>query len=356
MTETQDLLAAIRAHPSAPGAGFADADPGLTPPLLEKARAFSAEVEAVERDQGLAAVILRESVAATIARARASTSHYGRTLASAHKSAELADVPSLPTVGREALAAALPSFVPHGEDLGPLVATRTSGTTGPALVVPQHPVSLAAYAPLLRAAMARRRIDLALRPGALGVVLVEAGRPGAPRSALGAHPLLSDSAFLRLALGDEWRRPDDPSRLVAAFAPSVIAGTPAAFEELMTRAAAGAGVRMAPRALVYAGSFPGYDARQCLEKAFGGAPVVDWYGAAEVGPIAYGCRTTMGLHLLTADLLVEVLEPEGEIAVTCGRNPYLPLVRYRPGDRCRIDRSGCPCGDASPRLLDIRRV
>ena len=43
----------------------------------------------------------------------------------------------------------------------------------------------------------------------------------------------------------------------------------------------------------------------------------------------------------------------GEIAVTGGRNPFVPLLRYRTGDWGRLDYGRCPCGDRMPRLLDL---
>ena len=45
--------------------------------------------------------------------------------------------------------------------------------------------------------------------------------------------------------------------------------------------------------------------------------------------------------------------PGSEIAVTGGRNPFLPLLRYRTGDWGRLDFGRCPCGDPMPRILDL---
>ena len=43
----------------------------------------------------------------------------------------------------------------------------------------------------------------------------------------------------------------------------------------------------------------------------------------------------------------------GEIVVTGGRNPLLPLFRYRTGDFGSMDHSPCDCGDPMPRFLDL---
>jgi phenylacetate-CoA ligase len=43
----------------------------------------------------------------------------------------------------------------------------------------------------------------------------------------------------------------------------------------------------------------------------------------------------------------------GEIAVTGGRNPFLPLLRYRTGDWGALDFAPCACGDPMPRVVRL---
>jgi phenylacetate-CoA ligase len=93
------------------------------------------------------------------------------------------------------------------------------------------------------------------------------------------------------------------------------------------------------------------------------APVIDWYSLTETGPIGYACPLGGGAyHVLSHDLFVEVLGPtgvavpeevRGEIVVTGGRNPFLPLLRYRTGDWGRIERAPCACGDPMPRIVAL---
>src|SRR5262249_46519873 len=92
------------------------------------------------------------------------------------------------------------------------------------------------------------------------------------------------------------------------------------------------------------------------------APVIDWYSLVETGPIGYICPRGGAYHLLPPDLHVEALRADGspvldgergEIAVTGGRNPFAPLLRYRTGDWGRLDRSPCPCGDPTLRIVDL---
>ena len=98
-----------------------------------------------------------------------------------------------------------------------------------------------------------------------------------------------------------------------------------------------------------------------LEKAYR-CLVIDWYSLTETGPLGYACPKGHGYHQLPHDVHLEALRSDGspaapgergEIAVTGGRNPYLPLLRYRTGDWGRLDYGRCPCGDPMPRLLDL---
>jgi phenylacetate-CoA ligase len=75
----------------------------------------------------------------------------------------------------------------------------------------------------------------------------------------------------------------------------------------------------------------------------------------ETGPIAVA--TPCGYEILPHDIYVEILRPDGspcqpqergEITLTGGRNPFLPLLRYRTGDYARLDLSG-----AIPVLLEL---
>ncbi|MGV8042044.1 MAG: hypothetical protein AB2L07_18940 [Thermoanaerobaculaceae bacterium] len=81
----------------------------------------------------------------------------------------------------------------------------------------------------------------------------------------------------------------------------------------------------------------------------------------ETGPVACSCPAGE-LHVLPPDLHVEVVRPDGgpaapgergEVTVSGGRNPLLPLLRYRTGDFARMACEPCGCGDPAPRLLGL---
>jgi phenylacetate-CoA ligase len=116
------------------------------------------------------------------------------------------------------------------------------------------------------------------------------------------------------------------------------------------------------RALIVAGepggSIPATRAR--IESAWG-ARVFDHNGLTEVGPMGIECiENPAGLHLLEDDYIIEVLNPEslqtvpageiGELVVTNLNRLGSPVIRYRTGDRVRIDPKPCPCGRVFLRL------
>ena len=87
--------------------------------------------------------------------------------------------------------------------------------------------------------------------------------------------------------------------------------------------------------------------RRQLEMRFG-CPVVDLYSMNETGPIAVAAPDGAGHRLLQHRLYVEVLDVQGapcppgmrgEIVVSGGFNPFLPLLRYRTGDWASLDYS-----------------
>jgi phenylacetate-CoA ligase len=101
--------------------------------------------------------------------------------------------------------------------------------------------------------------------------------------------------------------------------------------------------------------------RQFIEKGWG-ARVIDHWGMTEVGPLGVECAENPGgIHLLEEDCIAEVINPEtaksvaegteGELVITTLGRFHSPAVRYRTGDRVRIDPKPCPCGRPWKRLL-----
>jgi phenylacetate-CoA ligase len=116
------------------------------------------------------------------------------------------------------------------------------------------------------------------------------------------------------------------------------------------------------RALIVAGepggSIPATRAR--IEAAWG-ARVFDHSGLTEVGPMTIECpEAPGGLHVLEADYVVELIDPQsgqavdngqvGEMVVTNLGRWGSPLLRYRTGDLARRAIGPCACGRTFLRL------
>ncbi|MBM4321011.1 MAG: phenylacetate--CoA ligase family protein, partial [Deltaproteobacteria bacterium] len=145
----------------------------------------------------------------------------------------------------------------------------------------------------------------------------------------------------------------------AELSPAFLTGDPVAFTEMLRW-----GIAARPAALLSTAVAmpPALQQQQQLLQQRYGCPVLDWYSTTETGRLARSCPLGHGLHLLPPDVYLEVVDAQGfpvppgqpgEICVSGGRNPYLPLLRYRTGDRGRLDTSPCPCGDPSPRLRGL---
>jgi phenylacetate-coenzyme A ligase PaaK-like adenylate-forming protein len=93
--------------------------------------------------------------------------------------------------------------------------------------------------------------------------------------------------------------------------------------------------------------------RAAIEAAWG-CRVFEHYGSTEIGlGGAVQCEALAGLHVREADLLFEVVDPDGqepladggtgELVVTTLTRRGMPLIRYRTGDLVRMSPAPCPC-------------
>ena len=254
----------------------------------------------------------------------------------------------LPTFTRADLSHEPWAFVPDTQALDGLLVYNTSGVTGHPLDILTHADSLALYVPLLQAALAAHGVTLTGAPGRVSLCLVCFQHQTYTFASTLA--VLNDSGFVKINLNPaEWREPADRARFLNDLAPEVFTGDPLAFSEL-----ARLPLTARPRALVSTAMtlLPGL--QRSLQNHFD-CPVLDVYSLNETGPLAVAVNGAY--HLLQPRLYVEVLDDEGaaslpgvrgEITVTGGFNPFLPLVRYRTGDYARLEWAG-----DEPRLLDI---
>ena len=259
----------------------------------------------------------------------------------------------LPTTSREDVASRAEYLVPDDVPLERMILYRTAGTTGHALLVAQDALAVSCYLPLISFALARFRVDTRFTPDDTACFLV-----GSQRQTVTYPTALAGwggAGFAKLNLfPDEWPRPEARGDYFRHFEPRFLTGDPLSFADMLE-----AGVVCEPKALVTTAVAMSQNLKRRLEAAYA-CPVIDWYSLTETGPLGYACTHGHGYHWLPHDVHLEALDesgwptPErGEITVTGGRNPYLPLLRYRTGDWGRIDFEPCPCGDPMPRLLDL---
>jgi phenylacetate-CoA ligase len=319
------LLDFMREHPRAP-IFRNESGNRLTETDVEHVRAHEREV--ATQDVGWSANGVPEWLDAFVDRCFESTPFYRR------YGSRPRDFRDIPTTSRADLSRDIAQFVPDDVAIDRLINFQTSGTTGHRLLVASLPRVAASYLAFHKRALRRFGIELTYGRGQVGVVLV--GFQKRCFTYVSVTPTMDESGLAKINLyPDEWRHPDDRAAYLDALAPEVISGDPLAFAELATLP-----MRWRPRALLSTSMALRPAFRRALENHFA-CPVVDLYSSNETGPIAVFDERAGGHVLLQPRLFVETLDREGrrvplgergEITVTGGFNPCLPLLRYRTGD------------------------
>jgi phenylacetate-CoA ligase len=244
-----------------------------------------------------------------------------------------ASLVELPTCRRSDMAPRVWEFVPDSVPLDNLVVFSSSGTTGHPTRTPHHPVSAACGVPLIEHAL-RSLHGIEMPRGSEHVAINNVvAYPGAFTTAM-VVSYLGEAGCIRVNLDPSaWRSPSDCHRYINHWQAPIWLGDPVAFgalEELDTE--------YAPQAIV-SSILQLTDAYAAKLRARYNCPVLDLYAMTEAGIIA--AKTEAGHRILPHDLFVEILDPDGhrvplgtrgEIVLTGGRNPFLPLLRYRTSD------------------------
>lgn len=250
------------------------------------------------------------------------------------------------TFDRAELSRAPWAFVPDSQALDGLIVNSTSGTTGHPLTIISHPVVGGSYTPLLKAALAKFGLTLTSGPGEVACVLM--GYQQKAYTYASVTPDQNEAGHLKINLHPaDWRDPGDRARFLDDLNPEIYTGDPLAFAEL-----AQLPITRNPKALISTAMalLPGL--RQQLEARFN-CPVLDMYSMNESGPIAVLVTSEPSPitrhQLLHHRLYVEILDPDGnvcppggrgEVTLTGGFNPFLPLLRYRTNDYAALEFSG----------------
>lgn len=244
-----------------------------------------------------------------------------------------------PTTSRHDLQRDLLSHMPRlRQQDARLICFTTSGTTGHPIRVPSLPVVAASYLALHERALALHGVGSEAGAGRVAIVL--AGYQRRCFTYVSVNPLRGDCGLAKINLHpEEWRDPADRARYLDALQPELISGDPVSLDEL-----AQLPMTHRPRALLSTSMTLSSGLRSALTERFG-CPVLDLYSMNEVGPVGVYVEAVQAFVLLQPGLYVEILNAQGlpqpagtmgEITVTGGFNPCLPLRRYRTGDHARL--------------------
>ncbi|MFW0794342.1 CoF synthetase [Gordonia sp. CPCC 205515] len=254
-----------------------------------------------------------------------------------------------PTLTRDNLLADIAAYVPYDADLTQLLHGTSSGSTGHALAIPDDIEDTArTFWFMVRLA---RNLGVDWRPDPTRMALAHIV---AQRQAFTYASILSafdQMTMARLNL-DPRSWPERDSFLLDQQ-PQVFSGTPAALETLLAPRLRAV---LQPLALFSSATDLAPALRRDLETTYR-VPVIDIYSLHETRPIAF--RADDGpFRVVDRRVLVEIRTDDGqltttpgavgEIVVTAGENPLLPLARYRTGDFGRLIEV-----DGRPALTDL---
>lgn len=145
--------------------------------------------------------------------------------------------------------------------------------------------------------------------------------------------------------------------LLRVFQPDAFVGTPSFLRILIEKARElGTDISNLRRALVGAEALP--PSLRAWFREQGVETVLQWYGTADIGLIAYESTACDGM-ILDEDLILEIVRPGtddpvadgevGEVVIT-SFNPVYPLIRFGTGDLSAVMSGPSPCGRTNVRI------
>lgn len=240
----------------------------------------------------------------------------------------------LPCTSRSDLSRNIAAFVPDDIEVGQLIAFETSGTTGHPLTVPSLPMVAARYHCFHERILDWHGIDLQSLQGDTGVMLV--GDQQRCFTYASVLPYWDDKTLLKINLNPaDWPEPCARGRYIDACKPLLMTGDPRSLSTLLSME-----FEHKPVAILSTSMTLLQGLKDRLIRRFE-CPVINVYSMNEAGPIAADDGSGLGLRLVQPTMQVDVLnrnnqpagpQNRGEITLTGGFNPCLPLLRYRTGD------------------------
>lgn len=256
----------------------------------------------------------------------------------------------IPRMTRDDLQNKMSHILPPARSLERLIVNPTSGTTGKPILAPNHPYAIGCYVPMIEYSLLKHNVKTIHDFNSTAAIQLCHQNKTIVYAT--THSLAGGAKFAKINWKDQdWQAIDHKEKFIAEQAPTFLTGDPYAFEQAMK-----SGLQYKPRALHSTALELEESLRISLATHFQ-CPVINFYSLNETGPIAYACPIDQEwLHILPHDIFVETLDEYGqsshfgEIVITGGRNPFLPLLRYATGDFGELNFSQCTCGEKTPRL------
>lgn len=244
---------------------------------------------------------------------------------------------SFPTISREDIRKYPHLFVSNEANLEELLVYYTSGSTGPKLDVLFDAVSQASWLPQIESVLKDFDISITENKNTTAIALICAQEKTLTYASLSTY--LEGAGILKINLNpSEWNQPDDAKKYLEKYNPQILTGDPIAFMALLDLKP-----QLNPKALVSSAMKLTKGTKNKLENYFR-CPVIDLYSMTECRNIAYAAE--IGHKAIRPDLYLEIFDEHedvklpygerGELVITGGNNPFLPLVRYRTGDFCSL--------------------
>lgn len=248
-----------------------------------------------------------------------------------------ADFLSHPSISKQEIREQPWNFVHDNATLNDLLVYQTSGTTGPAMDVNFSPSSQAAWIPQLEVILERHNIQLSYDANSTAIALICDQETTLTYASLSTY--LKGSGVIKINLNPaDWKKPGDQVAYLEKYNPEILTGDPIAFLSLKAL-----NPKIQPKALISSAMKLHQPIAKELSEYFD-CPVIDVYSMTECRMLAF--KEGGAYRTIRPDLYFEVLASDkdevlpigerGELAITGGNNPYLPLIRYRTGDFCKI--------------------
>jgi phenylacetate-CoA ligase len=243
-----------------------------------------------------------------------------------------------PTIRRKDLYDVPWHFVSDDCYLDDLLVGSTSGTSGPSMNVIVSPVSQACWIPQLESILERHEIRLTKGKDITSIALI--GNQSRMLTYASLSTYLEGAGVLKVNLNaSDWKDARDRVRYLEKYNPEILTGDPFAFTALMELKP-----KLSPRAIVSSAMKLTQGVRTKLEAYFK-CPVLDIYSLTECRMVAVADAEGR-YRAIRPELYLEVFDREkdiplkpgerGELVITGGNNPFLPLIRYRTGDFCSL--------------------